>query len=292
MRLLIVSGNANVETVMRLDGPTLPSAGGLVPYAMNLNVSGVGVNLARGLARLGNPVRLLTALGDDPAGRLVRAELADTALTVFSAASTAQTLALVRPGGEHTFYRDGKGNHDLLAPQAAFQALLPGSAAALLTNIGWTRGLLPIARAAGIPIVTDVHNLAGLDHPYDQPYFEAADVLLLSAARLADPAAFVQALAGRTGANVIVAGLGEAGALRYERVVAGVYHQPAFAAEPVHLGGAGDALAAAVTHFMFNRGALPREALRLACAAAALKLRGAGSGEGHATEAEVRALAN
>ena len=270
----------------------LPNAGELLPHALNLNVSGVGANLARGLTRLGSSVRLLTALGDDPAGRLVRAELLEIDLHVFSAASTAQTLALVQPGGEHTFYRDGKGNHDLPAPCEVFRALLPDSAAALLTNIGWTRGLLPLARAAGIPIVTDVHDLTGLDHPYDQPYFEAADVLMLSAARLADPAAFVQALADRTRATLIVAGLGEAGALLYERGVGGVHHQPAFTVEAVHRGGAGDALTAAMAHFLYNRMVLPREALRLACAAAALKLHGTGSGEGHATEAEVWALVN
>ncbi len=32
---------------------------------LTVNVSGVGVNLARGLTTLGSPVRLVTLLGDD-----------------------------------------------------------------------------------------------------------------------------------------------------------------------------------------------------------------------------------
>ncbi len=129
-----------------------------------------------------------------------------------------------------------------------------------------------------------------MNTPYDQPYLDAADVLLLSAARLSDPAAFLLALRQRCRTEVIVAGLGEDGALLLERGSPGVHHQPAFPVQTTHRGGAGDALAAAFAHFLFTREREPRDALWLACAAAALKLRGTGSGEGHATETEVLAL--
>ncbi|THF88896.1 carbohydrate kinase family protein [Deinococcus sp. KSM4-11] len=290
-RPLLVCGNANLETVLGLEGEFLPVQGDAVTDRLSVNVSGVGVNLVRGLSRLGSPVRFVTLLGNDVAGRTVRQELDGIEWHAMPVRATAQTLALVRPDGRHTFYRDIKGNEQADTPVAAFRAALPGCGAALLTNIGWTRDLLPVARAAGVPIQTDVHEISSVDAPYDQPYLDAADVLLFSAARLTDPAGFLLALRECCRAHVIIAGLGEGGALLLERGADRVHHQPAFRVVATHRGGAGDALAAAFAHFLFTRGHDPREALRLACAAAALKLRGKGSGEGHATEAEVRALA-
>ncbi|CAM3681833.1 Sugar or nucleoside kinase, ribokinase family [Deinococcus saxicola] len=292
MRPLLVCGTANVETVFRLGGEELPTAGGVFPDALSLNVSGVGVNLALGLRRLGSPVNLLTLAADDPAGELVRARLGGIETRFVPTRVTPQTLALVRPDGTHTFYRNPGATADAPAPITEFLEMLPGCPAALLTNVGWTRELLPLARRAGVPILTDVQSIAGLDNPYDAPYFAAADVLLLSAEHLSDPAALMRGLLNRSPARLVMAGLGEAGALLLERAVDGFHHQPAFPVQAVHRGGAGDALAAAFAHFSFTRGRSAREALRLACAAAALKLRGGGSGTGHASEEEVLELAN
>ena len=287
---LLVCGQVNVETVFRLPASGLPPEGGFFPGALRLGVSGVGANLARALTRLGSPVRLLTFAGEDEAGRLVRAAFADVDARFLPASATPQSLALVSADGAHAFYRDLKGLEDAPAPLEAARALLPGCAAALMTNVGWTRELLPLARAARVPILTDVQDLRGLDNPYDAPYFAAADVLLLSAAHLPDPAALLRALPGRSPARVLIAGLGVGGALLLERG-GEVSHQPAFPAGASFAGGAGDTLAAAFAHFHFTRALPPPEALRLACAAAALKLRGEGSGQGHPSEEETRAFA-
>lgn len=231
-------------------------------------------------------MKLLTLAADDPAGKLVRLSFGGIDATFAPTRVTPQTLALVRPGGTHTFYRDPGDTPDDVAPVAEFSNLLPGCVAAVMTNVGWTRGLLPVARQAGLPILTDVQDIAALDNPYDAPYFAAADVLMLSAERLKDRTAFLQELLNRSQARLIVAGLGREGALLLERGTGSLHHQPAFPVQTVHQGGAGDALAAAFAHFLFTRAAEPRECLRLACAAA-FKLRTSGSGSGHATEAEV-----
>ena len=287
MRPLLVCGTSNVETVLHLGGETLPPVGGVFPDSLGLNVSGVGANLAFGLNRLGSPVRLLTLAADDPAGKFVRLGFDGIDACFAPTRVTPHTLALVRPDGTHTFYRDPGDTPDDPAPVTEFSNLLPGCVAALMTNVGWTRGLLPLARRAGLPILTDVQNIAALDNPYDAPYFAAADVLMLSAERLTDRAAFLRELLNRSQARLIVAGLGHEGALLLERGMDSLHHQPAFPVQTAHQGGAGDALAAAFAHFLFTRTLEPREALRLACAAAALKLRTSGSGSGHATEVEV-----
>ncbi|QLG13274.1 carbohydrate kinase family protein (plasmid) [Deinococcus sp. D7000] len=289
MRPLLVCGTVNVETVFALKDDMLPSGGGVFRDALHMNVSGVGANLTYGLQRLGSPVRLLTLAATDPAGAFVRSRFNGVEAHFVTTRVTPQTLALVRPDGRHTFYRDPGDTPDAPAPTAEFSSLLPGCAAVLMTNVGWTRDLLPVARQAALPMLTDVQNIAALDSPYDAPYFAAADVLLLSAERLTNPAAFARELLNRSSARLIVAGLGHEGALLLERGSDQLHHQAAFPVQAVHQGGAGDALAAAFAHFLFTAGLEPRRALHLACAAAAFKLQTFGSGCGHATEAEVMA---
>ena len=295
---LLVCGNANVETVFRLPDGEWPLTGGYVPGALSLNVSGVGANQVRALHALGSPVRCLTLAASDAAGQVIRATLEPLSerLVVAPTPATPQSLALIGPGGQHIFYRDLKTTFDAPAPFAEFGALAQGCAAVLMGNAAWTRDLLPLARERGLKLVCDVHDIAGLDNPYDQPYFGAADVLLLSAERLDDPGALMHALLERFPAELVVAGWGARGALLLERGQA-LIHQPAFPARVGFAGGAGDTLAAAFAHFYLSRHLTAPEAVRLACAAAALKLGGAlelgavGSGEGHPDEASVYRLA-
>lgn len=286
--MLLVCGNVNVETVFHLAEETLPVQGGFFPHQLSLNVSGVGANLTRALTALGSQVRLLSFAAHDEAGKLIRTSFSQMSVEAHFAATghTPLSLALVGPDGQHTFHRDLKDTPQAAAPVHAFESLCSGCSATILTNIGWTRDLLPIARAASLPILVDVQDIPGPDDPYNAPYFAAADVLFLSAARLRDPAATLRELSTRFPARLLVAGLGEQGALLLERGQ-DVQHQPAFPVDAVYYGGAGDTLAAGFAHFFFTRQMSAPQALRLACAAAALKLRIRGSGQGHPTEAEV-----
>lgn len=280
-----------METVLRLAGESLPAEGGFYPHTMTLNVSGVGTNVARALHALGSSVRLLTVAAEDTAGMVIRQTLQGIDTHFTPAQATPQSLALIRPDGTHTYYRDLKDTPEQIAPRAEFQAALEGCAAVLLGNIGWTRDLLPLARQAGIPVITDAQDISGLDDAYHQPYFQGAEVLLFSAARLNQPIQTLLALPQRSAAQLFIATLGDRGALLLERHSRTIHHQRAFPVQAVFHGGAGDALAGAFAHFYFVRGESARESLRLACAAAALKLRTLGSGVGHASEEDVRLVA-
>lgn len=283
-------GNVNVETVVRLSGAELPTEGGFLPDSMTLNVSGVGANLARALLTLQSPVRLLSFAADALVGQVARLAMAGAETHFVPTSETPQSLVTLRPDGQHRFYRDLGDTPTAAAPKAMFQDLVAGCSAALLTNIGWTRELLPLAQAARLSILTDVQDIRGPDHPYDQAYFAAADVLFLSAEHLPDPATTMQALQERHSTRLIVAGLGRLGALLLD-CGSEILHQPAFPVPIASQGGAGDTLAAAFAHFYFSRQVPARQALRFAAAAAALKLSAAGSGTGHPNESEVLSLA-
>lgn len=292
---VLVCGNVNIELGFAAPGLPLPAVESAeFPGALSLGASGVGFNVAHALARLGAGVRLLAFAGDDAAGEVVRAQAraAGITLQVLPWARTPLSLVVTAPGGARQIYRDLGGVADAPAPVNAFLQALTGVDVAVLTNVGWTRDLLPLARAAGVPVVTDLQATPGPGHPYDAPYLAGADVVFLSGANLPGPAE--EAVAAYRAAHdpeLLIVGLGERGALLSERGRAPWYRPAVSTRPPVSTNGAGDALLAAFVRAHFG-GTEAREALRLACVFASWKCGEAGGAAGHLTWPELTALAS
>ena len=92
--MITVVGSTNID----IHGSPLGAyrAGDSNPGRISLSVGGVGCNIARNLARLGEQVRFLTALGTDLLSAQVRAALEETTLDL--------SLALTVPGGATSSY--------------------------------------------------------------------------------------------------------------------------------------------------------------------------------------------
>ncbi|WP_064014380.1 carbohydrate kinase family protein [Deinococcus puniceus] len=172
----------------------------------------------------------------------------------------------------------------------AFRVELAGADVAVLTNVGWTRPLLPVARTVGVQIVTDLQATPGPAHPYDQPFLAHADVLFLSAERLTvPPLDALRDYRERSDPAVIVISLGADGALMSERGQP-PHHQPAVFTRPIiSTNGAGDALLSAFAWAYFS-GQSTREALRMACTFASWKCGEMGGAAGHLSGKELSAL--
>lgn len=289
----LVVGNVNLETSLKLDTFPLPEASSYQPGGLELGISGVGYNVARALQTLGTPVRFASVVGPGTVGSFIQAELErqrfDTSY-FHLAERTGRSLVVSDSSGARHVHTDLGGVAGAVYPTERFDAALKGCSLAVLTNIGYSRPLLNRAKAAGVPISTDLHAVRDLSNPYDQDFLEAATLLFLSGERLADARRTVTELRGRFDPEVVVAGLGAAGALLSERGRE-TLHVPAFSApRVVSTVGAGDALHAAFCHFWLG-GERPEEALRLACVFAALKIAAGGGAQGFVSEAEVRRLA-
>ncbi|THF68641.1 carbohydrate kinase family protein [Deinococcus sp. Arct2-2] len=290
---VLVAGNTNTE--LHVQTPVLP-----LPDAENtsysdgltLGVSGVGFNVAHALARLGAEAGLLTFAGTDTAGELVRSALARAGIRACVQHTPATPLSLVLSGadGQRQIHRDLKGTESLGIDAQAFQSALAGADVAVLTNVGWTRPLLPLARAASVQIVTDLQATPGPAHPYDQPFLAHADVLFLSAERLTlPPLDALRAYRERCDPGVIVISLGADGALMSERGQP-PHHQPTVFTRPIiTTNGAGDALLAAFVWAYFG-GHAAWESLRLACTFASWKCGEMGGAAGHLSGKELSAL--
>lgn len=100
--VVAVVGDAVLDVTLEPSEPMRP--GGDVPATVRAAPGGQGANVAVRLARRGATARLACALGDDAAGRLLRAALEADRVRVdaTSTAATGAVAILLGPGGERT----------------------------------------------------------------------------------------------------------------------------------------------------------------------------------------------
>lgn len=291
----VVSGLVNVETTLRIDAFPLPYCPVAYPFnGISTSISGVGVNVAKALARLGSEVRFCAMLGRDALGELSARDLADHGIGLERVErcleETPQSVIVYDKGGKRGINVDLKDIQKRVYPGDAFEEALAGADLAALCNINFNRPLLELAAARGVPIATDVHVLQDPQDGYNADYMDAADILFLSDERLwASPERAAEDLMGRYAPSVIVVGLGEKGALLLEKGGKPALF-PAVRTRPVvNTIGAGDALFSAFNHF-FLRSGDAGASLRRAILFASWKIGEKGAARGFLSETELENL--
>jgi sugar/nucleoside kinase (ribokinase family) len=243
---VLVLGGAGVDTIVRVPELPLAYADSYPVPAVVTRAGQTGDMVALGLAALGLRTHHLDLVGADHEGDLVRALHREHGVDLTALphpGGTKRAVNLVDPQGRRlSLYDATRGGAPDGLPDAAVAALAGRSRHAHVSITQPCAAALPALRAAGLTISTDLHDWDGRD-PYHEPFALQADLVLLSATALADPAATMRAIAGRGRARAVVATAGAAGA---HLLVDGVLrHVPA--AEPpgpvVDSNGAGDAFA-------------------------------------------------
>jgi len=294
MRVL-VSGLVNIETTLRVDGFPIEYRPVLYPFGgVSSSVSGVGVNVAAALTRLGDEAAFLSIIGNDAAGDLALDGLSRLGVptdgVLREMPATAQSVILYDGDGRRQINVDLKDIQERRYPAGRFRAAAAGADAFVLCNINFNRELLPLARKAGKPLFTDVHTLSDPADGYNADFMAAAEVLFLSDERLwAPPEETARELMDRYGCRLVVVGLGTKGALLLERGAKAVKVPAVRARKVVSTIGAGDALFSAFAHFLLAGRGAP-EALELATRFASWKIGETGAAAGLLTEAETLAL--
>ena len=285
MKKIFVSGLCNVETACRVSGFPIEYS----PVEYNFDgitscASGVGLNLALALTALGDSVTLLSFAGGDAAGEILRASANKIARPVFlPCPSTPQSVVLFdKRDGRRRIYTDLKDMQQREIPSDVFEQYADADAYCLC-NIGFSRSLLPLARAAGKPVCCDVHCLSELHDAYNADFIRFSDILFLSNESIRGREGdFIRALADEYPCRIIVAGMGEKGALLYERGCGELYLSPAvYTRRVVNTVGAGDALFSAFP---------ARESLDLACRFASYKIGESGAAKGFLDEESLLTL--
>ena len=289
MVAVVVNGPASWNTLVRLDA--LPDARPqtLAARSAQHGLGGTSAGKAVTLAALGVGVLLATVLGDDEPAAAVRAALDRPHLRLLTRPAaggrTEQHLNLLADdGGRISIYLElpEVGGP---APPALLEALC-SAPVAVLDLAEHSRSLIEMARGAGVPVWCDVHDDDGTA-AYPRAFADAADVLLVSSARLDDPRAYLRARVAH-GARLAVCTSGPAGALALD--ADGWWEVPAAPVEAVDAEGAGDAFLAGL--LVGSLDGLPTpQALALASAVAALAVTEHGLGAPSATRERADLLA-
>ena len=296
MARILISGLINIETTLRIDAFPLAYFPVTYPFGgIASTVSGVGLNVARALQVLGHDVLLASMIGHDANGHLGRDQLRTWGLSdqfvVDALDATPQSVIVYDPTGRRQIHVDLKTIQDTAYPSTTLDAVWPTLDLAVLCNINFSRGLIPLAQSHHVPIAPAVHAISGLDDAYNQDFMAAADILFFSHENLAmEPDKAMHDLRKRHGEKIIVAGLGERGALIAHPGTPNPVRLPAAApSRPVvSTIGAGDALFSSFLHGWLHKHH-PVEALHHATVFAAWKIGEAAASEGFMTAVELAA---
>lgn len=290
---ILVSGLINFETSVKISNFPVEYSPIEYPFfGVNGCVSGVGYNIIKALKTLGSKADLLTEVGDDLHGNLIKKHLKkekidDNLCITFEGKETAESIVLVDGNGKRKIYCDLKDIQDRKPLEGNIVDLTEYSVA-VLTNINFNRELLKEAKKAGIRIATDVHVLWNLDDEYNKDFMENADILFLSnEAILGKEGEFCGEIYKKYHNSIIVCGCGSEGALMYLGNENRYVYEKSVAPRGIESTvGAGDALFSCFIHF-YNKGFSPEECLKKAVLFAGLKISASGGSNGFVSEIEL-----
>jgi ribokinase len=268
--VILSIGDLLLDITIRTEGPLRPDD----DRAARIGMSGGGqaANFAAWAAALGEPVRLVTRVGDDDRGRRLVADLEARGVEVcpvWSAEPTGAIAVLVAPDGRRSMATErgasvGLTRDDLVKDWFDGIALIHVPAYSLFRDplAKAARAAIELARAGGGMLSIDLSSVAGLeDYGPSRMAYDLArlkpELLFATAAEAGAIGVGLEHLA-----QVPVIKLGAAGCTVFGRRI------PAPSVQHVDGTGAGDAFAAAFC-VAWLRGAAPVEAAERAVVVAA-----------------------
>ncbi|MFE9771655.1 adenosine kinase [Streptomyces sp. NPDC005931] len=253
---VLVLGGAGVDTIVHVPELPVPIADShMIRPGIVTRAGQSGDFFALGAGALGLRTHHLDLIGDDHEGDLVRALHRDHGIALTAVPQprgTKRAVNLVDPAGRRlSLYDATRGDDTDRLPEDMVRDLARTARHAHVVITQPCAAALPVLRAAGVTISTDLHDWDGAD-PYHEPFALAADLVFLSAAALADPEPTMRRIAERGRARVVVATAGAEGA--HLLADGATVHVPAVEppAPVVDSNGAGDAFAAAFLHAWLN----------------------------------------
>jgi ribokinase len=296
MSKIVVAGLVNVETTVKINSfPIEYSPINFPFFGIKAQASGVGLNIGKALTTLGDEVKLLSMIGKDSAGVIVKKSLndcgIDTSYIVEKISATPQSVVLYDNTGKRQIYCDLKEIQDCPYEQEIFKKVIKEASIVCLCNINFSRDLLKIAKDNGKIISTDVQVLGDIHDSYNADYMRYAQILFMSNENINEPVEeFVKSLAKEYDNEIIVVGLGSEGALLYVKKDNCIKKiQAVKTREVVNTIGAGDALFSCFIHY-YSKNKNPYEALEKAIVFASYKIGVESAADGFLKEEELEKI--
>jgi pseudouridine kinase len=284
----LVIGASGIDIVGRLISDLNPSTSS--PADIRTSFGGVARNVAENLSRLGQPVKLITVVGEDKNGdRLLehvdKAGVDTSGVLRTSQGPTGTYVAVIDQNGELKFGLDDMRLMNVLTPdylEQNFELFKEASLLFLDMNISkkTLRKAMSLARRANLPVCVDPtsRTLAGKLVPYLSrfrlitPNSSEAGLLCDHEFRISDreEALYVAKHLVSEGIDIVIITLAEFGVCYATSETSG--YIPAIRTEIIDPTGAGDALTAMVIFALLNDIPLD-DSVRLGVTAATMTLR-------------------
>ncbi|RME87505.1 MAG: ribokinase, partial [Anaerolineae bacterium] len=289
---LLVLGAAGVDIIAYLEAPLEPGTSN--PARVRRSYGGVARNVAENLARLGHPVRLLSAVGEDESGRQVLAHTRDAGVDVSAVLKTEEY-----PTGFYMGVLSNQGRLELAVDDMRIMSTLTSDYLRAHEDLFHTSGLLfldanlpektlrtafSLARKAKIPVCADPTSsgLAGRLKKYLNrlyvitPNSTEASILTGIPVEASERESALEAARAlvEQGVEIALVTLAEFGVVYATSETTG--HIPAIRTSITDPTGAGDALTAAFLFGLLHEMDID-EAVRLGVSAASLTLRHPGA---------------
>lgn len=285
---VLVIGTAGIDIVGRLRSEI--SWGTSSPSEIRTSFGGVARNVAENLVRLGQPVNLLTVVGEDRNGDRLLEHIGEAGVDVSavlrsSKAPTGTYIGVIKQRGELHFGLDDMRVINALTPEYIeqnYELFKESSILFMDMNLPkyTIRKAMSLARKANLPVCVDPTSriLAGKLMPYLSrfqmitPNSSEAGLLCEHDFDISDreEALFVAKFLVSKGIEIVIISLAEYGVCYATSETSG--YVPAIFTEIVDPTGAGDALTATVIFALLNDIPLD-DAVRLGVSAATLTLR-------------------
>ena len=260
MSRIAVAGAVTVCVTREVERFPVPFAPSRVDNGgIDVAPSGTGWHVARALHGLGDEVVLATYVGTDPLGAVALGALHRHGL-----AGPATLRCAIQPRAVVLYDRDGNraGVSDLRStpglryPADRFTQAVGGCDFAVLTNIEFTRPLIPVAVERGLPFATDLHIISNVESQHNRRWMADAHVLACSHEGLPGSVEdWIRQVWQRFGTPVVLVGRGPAGAVVGIRETGAMWQVPPVAPRGVrYVNGAGDTLLGSFVHHYVESG--------------------------------------
>lgn len=276
MSKIFISGLVNIEATCSVDN--FPIEYCPIEYnfhGVNIDVAGVGYNIAKAMKTLGDDVDIATIIGNDLMGKTIVSEFENLGINTDFVKNklekTCTSNILYDRDGRRKIYCDLK---NIQETEYGFCGInFEKYDIIVACNINYNRQLLKALKTSGKTIATDVHVLTDINDKYNREFMEAADILFLSDEGIQEnPEDFIRQIESTYHNDIIVLGQGSKGALMYVKKEDKFYDEPAKKApKVVNTVGAGDSLFSCFIS-SYAKGMTPVEALDKAQAFAAYKI--------------------
>lgn len=297
MSKILVCGLVNVETTVKID--SFPLSYQPIDYnffGINSYPAGVGLNLSLSFSSLSDEVRLLSFVGNDSAGAVVRDVLSKNNISteyLENSEHTAQSVVMYDYEGRRRIFCDLKDFQDKSYCEEMFKKAAVDCDTLCLCNINFSRKLLKIAKDMGKRIACDVHVQDNINDDYNRDYMQNSDILFLSNEKiLGREEEFIKSLKDTYNNEIIVVGMGKDGSLMYVRADDRIFKMDSVKpSKIVNTVGAGDSLFSSFVHF-YTKGVDAYNSLRYATHYASHKIGFDGAAKGFLSESDLLRIAD